>query len=106
MREKYRVMEVRPGWHWQRVTLSQLVGRTNTHGQWPLDLVVASATVAASAARSSKIFRYGTREHAAVSSAGKFCEVTLVPRDRDRSRDLNLSGDLVVRGDASAWAQR
>jgi hypothetical protein len=85
-------MEVRPGW--QLVTLSQLGRRTNTHGRWPLDLVVASATVAAA---SSQIFRYGTREHAAVSSeTGDFCEVALVPRDRDRSRNLNLSGDLVV----------
>jgi hypothetical protein len=72
-------------------------GGTNTHGRWPLDFAVVSARVVAAAAASSQIFRYGTREHAAVSSeTGDFCEATLVPRDRDRSGNLNLSGDLVV----------
>jgi hypothetical protein len=45
----------------------------------------------------SQIFRYGTREHAAVSSeTGDVCEVTLVPRDRERSKNAGWSGNLVV----------
>jgi hypothetical protein len=45
----------------------------------------------------AQIFRYGTCEHAAVSSGmGDVCEVTVVPRDRASSKDLDLRSNLGV----------
>jgi hypothetical protein len=51
---------------------------------------VAAAAASSSEKSGAQIFRYGTCEHAAVSSEkGDVCKATVVPRDRASSEDLD-----------------